>query len=136
MEKNIDKNIGDTNISVTKETFMKEKEKRIKQKSLEAISNLNKLKNEKHSKDEADIINQAMKLYQEHKISDELLLHFIEEKLKLTETYKVQQNQVKQLQMELLEKINDMSNEVMASKNNLDYVNSMIIKNCKDMLKM
>jgi len=134
MEKNINKNIGDTNISVTKEKFMKEKEQRIKQKSLEAISNLNKLKNEKLSKDDDDFINKVMKLYQDNSIckSDKLLIHFIEEKLKLTETYKIKQNQVKKLQMELLEKINDMSNEVMASKSNLDYINKMILDHCKN----
>jgi len=127
----IDKNMGNKKINITKDQFLKEKQDKLKSKSLEAIQKLQKAKKNKlNTDDELKLVN-LLSDYKENKIDDVLMLHFIEQKIELEIKYKERQNIVKDLQMKLLEQINDVSNDVIETKNNLDYINISILNHLK-----
>lgn len=129
MKEKFNKNSGTISIPVTKDNFgfVKDREEKIKNKSLEAIRNLKKAQANQIDKKENEQINTLIEDYRNGLINDVLLKHFIEQKIELSEAYKLKQNQAKTLQIELLEKINEITNEVVKLKNNLDFVDMSIL---------
>lgn len=129
MKEKFNKNSGTISIPVIKDNFgfVKDKEEKIKNKSLEAIQRLKKTQANQINKKENETINTLIEKYKHGLINDVLLKHFIEEKIRLSEAYELKQNQVKTLQIELLEKINEVTNDVVKLKNNLDFVDKSIL---------
>ena len=129
MKEKFNKNSGTISIPVTKDNFgfVKDKEEKIKNKSLEAIQRLKKTQANQINKKENETINILIEKYKHGLINDVLLKHFIEEKIRLSEAYELKQNQVKTLQIELLEKINEVTNDVVKLKNNLDFIDKSIL---------
>lgn len=129
MKEKFNKNNGTISIPVTKDNFgfVKDKEEKIKNKSLEAIQRLKKTQANQINKKENETINILIEKYKHGLINDVLLKHFIEEKIRLSEAYELKQNQVKTLQIELLENINEVTNDVVKLKNNLDFIDKSIL---------
>lgn len=125
-EKVIDKNMGTKKVTVTKEKFLEEKEKRVKHESIERLQKLNNFKKHNLSDRQNSYIEKVLELYRKGKLTDSFLIHFVERKLEYYEEYQGREKEVKKLQMDLLQKINQVTDEVIKCKNNMEFIDKEI----------
>lgn len=126
-EVEIDKNMGDTSVSMTREQYGKKQLEEEKNKLLKQMTAVGGMVHDKLTDKQKELLHQALEDEKNGKNTNPVLSHFINKKLEIAKRQIVLSIEIKKTQEEILKKLNDLTREAASNRNAVDVFNKEII---------
>jgi len=133
MEKQpIDKSLGDSKKTVTREQFMKNKTKQAQMQAFQQLKNTAKNIQSHLSNAQLSAMRTILQAFEDKKVEDPVLLHLINCKIKLSKQYVEAQGAAKEMYQQLMTRMQQVSENIMKSKGAIESVDQEIFSLVKE----
>ena len=126
-EVEIDKNMGDTSISMTREQFGKQQLEEEKQKLLKQMTSVGGMVHDKLTAKQKELLHAVLEDTKNGVIKDPVLTHLINKKLEIAKRQIVLSTEIKETQETILKKLSELTREAASNRNAIDVFNEEIL---------
>ena len=123
----IDKNLGETKVSMNKDEWLKIQEQEALKGMAESVRNIIKPSDAKLNKKQKETLNKSLIMFREEKISDPVLHNVVGMKIQQGKKYLEMTQQFKKYQIELLEKLKQCTDQIVKCTGAIEIFDEQIL---------